>query len=452
MSTPIHTALQELVDRAAQEAGIPGAAAAVVFDGDELVVTTGVTSVDAPAPVTDTTLFMIGSTTKTLTATAVLALVDEGRLALDGRVADVLPDVALADPGARATLTIRHLLTHSGGFEGDIADDESDWGEDALAKGVAGYGSLTQHVPPGAGFSYSNAGFRLLGRILEVVEGESYDEVIRRRILEPLGMGDSLFLPWEVFSRPHAVGHEVDEKGARVAHTWGLGRSALPEGGLLSSIADQVRYLRFHLEGAAAGTPPVSPEVRLGMQRPALEAAPPFAAVGMPWLLVPRSGRTAVTHGGNIAGVQRSTFLMLPEEGLGITVLANSGGGGALGAAVEDWCLQHLLGLAPAPAHTVVTRSAADLEPYRGRYDGGTWGVELTPEEGMLRATFFFAAHLAHDAHQLPPPMLLSFTGDGEEVVLPQAPDTIFGRFSRGSSGEVAVLYAQGRMLPRSAS
>ncbi|MFB8387556.1 serine hydrolase domain-containing protein [Microbacterium sp. NPDC055910] len=446
-------ALQELIDRTAEDAGIPGAAVAVVHDGVERLFTTGVASVAAPAPVTIDTLFMTGSTTKTVTATTVLALVEEGRLDLDRPVADLLPELRLSSSRALAALTPRHLLTHTGGFEGDIADDESDWSRAALERSIAQYGELPQYAPPGESFSYSNAGFRLLGRLLEVVDGDDYDIVVRRRVLEPLGMGSSLFLPWDVFSRPHVAGHEVGPDGAStVVHTWGLGRSALPEGGLVSSIADQARYLRFHLDGTAAVSAPVSPERRRLMQTAQADAAVPFDAVGLPWLLVREYGTTAVTHGGNVAGIQRSTMTLVPDEGLGVTVLANSGAGGALGAAVDEWCFRTLLGRVPDEPRAAVSQEPRELAPYCGRFDAGTWGIDLIADEGMLRATFFFTSPSDDEQRVLPPPLRLAFTGVRDEVVRPEAPQTVFGRFERGADGAVVRLKTQGRTLRRTES
>lgn len=442
--------LQELIEHTVTAAGIPGAAVAVVYRGEEHVFTSGVASVDAPAPVTPDTLFMIGSTTKTVTATALLSLVDEGRLDIDAPIAGLLPELQLSDPQALAALTPRHLLIHHGGFEGDIPDDESDWARDALARSVAGYGDLPQHIAPGTAFSYSNAGFRLLGRLLEVLDGDDYDSVVTRRVLAPLGMDDSLFLPWDVFSRPHAVGHDTDADGSPiVAHTWGLGRSALPEGGLVSSIADQARYLRFQLDGTAAVSPPVPPGLRSEMQRRHAVAAVPFDGVGLPWLLVRQRGITAVTHGGNVAGIQRSSMTLVPEAGLGVTVLANSGAGGALGAAVDDWCLRALLGLEPDAPHAVRVRDADGLATYAGRYDAGTWGIDLSAADGMLRAEFFLTQHTDDESHVLPPPLRLAFTDEAETLVRPEAPQAPFARFDRDGAGAVVALRTQGRTLRR---
>ena len=440
--------LQQVLDRKAREVGVPGAAVGIVHHEATMALTTGVASMAAPAPVTEHTLFMIGSTTKTVTATALLTLIDEGRLAFDTPVREILPDLPLWDGRVREQLTVRHLLTHRGGFEGDVAD-QAHWDRDSLARSVAAYGELAQYSTPGAAFSYSNAGFRLLGRMIEAITGESYEDAVAARVLEPLGMSESFFLPWEVFSRPHAVGHELDEDGhVSVSHLWGLGRSALPEGGLVSSVVDQLRYMRFHLDGTTASTSPLRDATRIEMQHPQAVAAPPFDAVGLPWLLVEMYGTTAVTHGGNVAGIQRSTMTLLPEQGSGVTVLANSGAGGVLSAAVTDWCFEHLWGGVPNRPRIAAPRRADELAPYCGRFDSGTWGMDISAEAGALKAEFFFTAASEENARRLPPPMTLVFCGD-DEIMHPGSPTSLFGRFERDLDGAVIRLLCQGRSLRR---
>ncbi|MCW2765567.1 MAG: beta-lactamase [Nocardioides sp.] len=439
--------LRDLVRTRSAELDVPGAAVGVAWQGRDYHLTAGVTSVDAPAPVTPDTLFMIGSTTKTVTATAILALVDRGTLDLDTSVVDLLPELALADAAVTASLTLRHLLTHTGGFEGDVEDDEL-WGPTALADSVATFGSLPQHSPPGAAFSYSNAGLRLAGRLLEAVTGTSYEQAVRDLVLAPLGMAQSYYLPWEVWSRPHAVGHVVEENGTAVAHTWGMGRSAAPEGGLVSSLRDQLAYGRFHLDGTCAGSPPVSDATRRAMQVAQRDAAPPFDAVGLPWLLVDTHGLRAVTHGGNIAGIQLSSLLLLPEHGFALTTLTNAAPGRQLGAEVTDWCLENLLGLDPDPALVPASAAAAVLAAYAGRYDSGTWGMDLAAEEGGLIATFTFNAAPQADHAVLPPPQQLQLCGP-DEVLRITAPGEVFGRFERDATGQVVRLLCQGRALHR---
>jgi CubicO group peptidase (beta-lactamase class C family) len=261
-------------------------------------------------------------------------------------------------------------------------------------------------------------------------------------------MTQSYFFPWEVYSRRHAVGHVIDDAVASVAHTWGQGRSAGPEGGLLSSVADQLRFARFHLDGTAAGRPPLSDALRVEMRREQLPAAPPFDAVGLPWLLVSTHGTTAVTHGGNIAGVQLSSMLLLPEAGFAVTTLTNAGPGRQLGAELTDWCLENLLGLPRSPVHAPTDLAKADLAAVSGRYDSGVWGLDLVPEQGRLRASFFLNDAPPEELRQLPPPMLLAFRGP-DEIVRPEAPGDVFGRFQRDPDGTVTRLLCQGRAMRR---
>jgi CubicO group peptidase (beta-lactamase class C family) len=446
--TPEVEKLREFVVRRCRELSVPGAAVGLVWRGQEDVVTTGVASTASGAAVTPDTLFMVGSTTKTVTATALLSLVDAGRLDLDAPVLDHLPDLVLADPGATGALTLRHLLTHTGGFEGDVEDDDL-WGPSALADCIATYASLPQHAAPGAAFSYSNAGLRLAGRLLEVAAGTSYEQAVHDLALAPLGMTESFFLPWEVWSRPHAVGHVVDEDGgATVAHTWGMGRSAAPEGGLVSSVADQVRFARYHLDGSCPGPAPLAERTRLAMQAEQLPAAPPFDAVGLPWLLVDTHGERAVTHGGNIAGVQLSSLLLLPGHGLAVTTLTNAAPGRQLGVEVADWCLENLAGLTAAPPLESSRAPEHVLEAYAGRYDSGVWGMDVEVVDGGLVASFTFNSPPTAEEAVLPPPQRMELCAP-DAVVRPAAPGEVFGRFQRDTGGAVVRLLCQGRALHR---
>jgi CubicO group peptidase (beta-lactamase class C family) len=439
--------LDELVRSRSADLGVPGVAVGLVCGGQEHVFTAGVTSSEAPLDVDADTLFMVGSTTKTVTATALLGLVEQGRLDLDTPIRSYLPTFTLSDPAVAASLTLRHLLTHSGGFEGDVPDDE-DWGEDALARSIGGYGSLAQYSAPGSTFSYSNAGLRLAGRVLEVVTERTYETAVRELVLEPLGMSQSFYFPWHVYSRRHSVGHVVDESGATVAHTWGMGRSAAPEGGLVSTVRDQLRYARFHVDGSSLGAPPLSDAMRREMQRQQLGAAPPFDAVGLPWLLVDTHGVRAVTHGGNIAGVQLSSLLMLPDLGFAVTVLTNAAPGRELGSEVTDWCLENLLGLPRDTAVGAHTLPDDQLPQYAGRYNSGIWGMDLEPQDGGLLASFSFNEQPDDEVAVLPPPLRLEFART-DEVVLAAKPDDVFGRFERDGAGTVVRLLCQGRATHR---
>ncbi|WP_051671106.1 MULTISPECIES: serine hydrolase domain-containing protein [unclassified Microbacterium] len=351
--------LQEFLDVTAADLGVPGAAVGVI-DGDrELIATTGVAAVDTGAAVTESTLFQVGSTSKTFTGTVAMHLVENGALDLDTRVVDVLPDFRLADGEALAALRIRHLLTHSGGFLGD-ADDRPGWDDDALARNVATFSDLPQFFAPGTIASYSNAGIRLLGRVIETITDETFEQAVQRVVLDPLGMTETFFFPWDVIARPHAVGHVPGENGAMATFPhWPLTRDIAAEGGIVSSVRDQLTYARFQMRGKSEGTPPVGDATRLLMQQPHLAAGPPIDAIGLPWLLSRHGSARVVMHGGNISDTQLSEFVMAPEEHLAVTVLTNSGSGKALGAQLVDWCFARLRGIEKPPRDGRAARGGA---------------------------------------------------------------------------------------------
>ncbi|CCH29579.1 serine hydrolase domain-containing protein [Actinosynnema sp. NPDC047251] len=429
--------LQPLLDEWAAEAGVPGAAVGILLDGEDTVLATGVSSVDAPLPVDGDSLFMVGSTTKTFTAAAIMALVEDGVLDLDVPVVEYLPDLPLADAGARASVTLRHLLTHTGGFLGDVEVDTG-WGSDALAEAVAGFGALPQVFPTGEVFSYSNSGFMLAGHVAEVVSGSLYEDLVRERLLEPLGMTDSVFLPWEVLTRRHTVGHATRDGSPVVAHVLGLPRAAAAAGGLWSSARDQLRWARFFLLGEADGTPPLSEDSRVALWQPQRPAALPFEEVGLSWLRTRHGAAQLVRHGGNVSNLQVSEFVTLPSERFAVTVLTNSAGGSGLRPRVVDWCLENLAGVAPIPDLPVLPPER--LAEYAGCYETGQLAFEFDVRDGGL----WVRMAVEGDPGDAPPPFEVAFVG---EDVVARATDTRkpAARFVRDGDGRVALVEFGGR-------
>lgn len=125
--------LSKLIAERMQHYQVPGAALGIIHDGREHMAGFGVTSVENPLPVNEDTLFQIGSTTKTVTGTAAMRLAEMGKLDLDMLVRTYLPEFRMADDTVAATVTLRHLFTHMGGWFGDYFDDTG-MGDDALAK------------------------------------------------------------------------------------------------------------------------------------------------------------------------------------------------------------------------------------------------------------------------------------------------------------------------------
>lgn len=444
--------LEQVLREHCERLAVPGASAGVLAGGRLRTASHGVTDVEYPVPVDADTLFLIGSTTKTLTATAVMTLVQEGRVALDDLVVDHLPELVLQDEQARASVTVGQLLDHTSGWRGDV-DQDTGWGADALQRAVAEVvGHMPQLFPVGAGASYSNTALMVAGRLLEVVTGRRYDQVVRERVLAPLGMTDTWFFPWEVATRPLATGHVVREEVASPAHGWPIGRGMAPAGGAVSSVRDQLRYARFHVDGSSPGTPPLSDDLRVAMQQPRVTLPSALSGIGTSWLLRERDGVRLVTHGGNCSNLFVSSFSLAPDEGFAVTVLANSRGGSALGSALTEWAVQHYLDRPPVPEREVLPLTPELVADYVGRYDAGQWDLHVTERDGRLLVQM----KLTDVPADTPADVLAAFDVPPVEHVL-LAPDVLApagstestGDFMRDADGRVTWLRQGLRMARR---
>ncbi len=422
---------------------VPGVAVGVFFNGETHLAGYGVTSVEDPLEVNADTLFLIGSTTKTVTATALARLIETGRLSLDEPVRTYLPELRVSNADVSARVTLRHLLTHTGGWEGDYFEDTGD-GEDALAHIVSNLHTLEQRTPLGEVWAYNNAGFYIAGRILEVMTAQSFEAAVRRLVLEPLGMTNSFFSPRELVSRRFAVGHTVFDDGTRVTRPALLSRSVNPIGGLVSSVRDQLRYAQFHL-----GDGTVSDETRLLrletmklMQSP-LQIAGNFAdAVGLSWLLRDFNGARLVMHGGTLCN-QLSAFILVPEHQFAVTVLTNANRGGELHREISDWVLERCLGTT-RPQPTPLPLTARELEPYVGRYNMRDFWLEIWLEGAALWAKVEPTRN--PDKVPVPGPFRLMIWQPDHVVTLDGAYRFARGEFLRDANGQLQFMRFLGRI------
>jgi CubicO group peptidase (beta-lactamase class C family) len=156
---------QSRLDELARRHQVPGASLAVLADGEVTALATGVLHTGTGVEATTDSLFQIGSISKAYTATVLLRLVDQGLASLDTAVVEVLPDFRTADPEVSSQVTLRHLLCHTSGINGDFFHDTGR-GDDCLARYVQACADLEQSHPLGATFSYCNSGFVILGRVI----------------------------------------------------------------------------------------------------------------------------------------------------------------------------------------------------------------------------------------------------------------------------------------------
>ncbi len=393
--------LQAMVSQTMEERSVPGVAVGLWHDGEMATTAFGITSVENPLPVTEGTLFQIGSITKTFTGTLVMRLVEQSKLDLDAPVRTYLPDFRVADADASARVTLHHLLTHTGGWDGDLFLDTGA-GDDALAKYVAAMADSVQLAPLGTLYSYCNSGFSVAGRIIEVVTGKCYQDALREMLLEPLGLKRSYLDPSDVMTHRFAVGHYGQGKQVNVARPWRLSRSAYPAGGIVCDIPDLLRYARFHLgDGTSeAGTRLLEPASLAAMRTPQVKVWGEAAQWGLPWSINISDGVRLLSHGGGTNG-QVSLLLLVPERQLALAVFTNSGAGGGVTSQVRRWVLKTYLGL-ESPEPQPIESSVAELQPYIGLYTSPSAEGEI----GMLAGQLVMQTvqKFGFPDHNTPPP------------------------------------------------
>ena len=357
---------------------VPGVALGLLHEGVVRTAGWGVTSVENPLPVTEGTLFQIGSITKTFVATAVMRLVEQGHIELDATLRTYLPQFQVRDPQASAQATVRHLLTHMGGWAGDLFANTGR-GDDALARYVEAMVEQPQLAPLNSHWSYNNAGFSVLGRILEVVTGQTCEQALAGLVLEPLNLTHTFFEPGEVMTHRFAVGHEVGDDGPAVARPWPLPRASHPAGGLACPVQELMRYARFHLGhlgDADAGTL-LSAGSLVTMQSPHARVWKEQVAWGLGWGLENVNGVRVVAHAGGTNG-QVSQLALVPEHGFALAILTNAGRGSVLVRQVREWVLAEYLDLeirSPQPLEAPVEELAQIAGVYRGYFTDLELGV-----------------------------------------------------------------------------
>src|ERR1039457_691915 len=382
-----HEALSGFVEAEAAKSGIPGVAVGVWADGREVYACHGVTSFDNPLPVDQDTLFVLGSVTKTYTATALMRLVAESRVELDAPVRRYVPELRLADEQTAAQGTVLNLLNHNSGLGWDLLLDTGE-GDDALASFVAKLAELELIAPLGARASYSQAGYSLLGRVIEKVAGIPYEKAIASLVFEPLGLSHSFFAPVDVMTRRFVVGHNRGEDGTlSIGRLWRGPRCRNPGGGLASSVADQLRWARFHLgDGRGENGERVLPaEVLHRMKEPTAELRGRTLghAFGICWFLRDVDGVRTVGHGGSANG-QFAELLTVPERGFAVVALSNAGPDGIpFNQAVVRWALENYLGVTDRDPEPVPYDEARARE-FAGHYENDAMDVDIAADGAVM--------------------------------------------------------------------
>jgi CubicO group peptidase (beta-lactamase class C family) len=424
---------KQLVQDVMEEHGIPGAAVGVLH-GDELEVAGfGVTSVENPLPVDPDTLFQIGSITKTFVATAAMRLVEAGKLDLDEPVITYIPTLRFADESVTSGLTMRHLLTHTGGWFGNYFT-KYDRNDDALERIVATMHTVEQQTPLGEVSTYNNSGFYVAGRVIEVLHGKVFEDALRELVLDPLGLEHTTFYLDEVISRRFAAGH----LGQEVARPWALGRQVAPAGGLISDLNDVLAYGRAQWESNI-----LSPESFAEMRRPQADfGGGPGESVGLCWFRFERGPYWFIHHSGGTNG-QTTQIVVCPDERLAVVVLTNSFSGMPLLEGVTNAVLKAELGVEPPAPPEVAERTPDELREYEGTYESRVADFTLEAADGGLVVTSRGKGGFPEPdspPRPDPPPTRVGFIDADRMITVEGEGAGQRGDFLRGPDGSIAWL------------
>lgn len=403
METKFLQELAQVVNRERIRWSVPGVAVGILRDGRIEKAGFGVTSLETGWPVTPDTLFEIGSNSKVFSTTLLMTLVDEGKLDLDAPVRDYLPDLRVQDPEMLPHIKVKHLVSHQSGIYGDIFDDQG-WGDDALAKSVAALPDVPHIYEPGELWSYTNIAFNIAGRVIEVLTGQTFEDAMRERVLNPLGLDRTFYFAHEVFPYPHAVGHRPENPGdddVIVAREYWLNRALNSAGGFHSTVEDVLTFDKFHV--GAGGAQIISEESRVKMQQPQIKAANFADEWCLGWWRRSYGGATLIEHGGGTNGfITRNSTL--PEKQMAFAVFTNSAYGEALIQTTLRWLYKHVAGIEqdnPEP----ISVPKADLQRFAGDYANPRSRANISVEDGGLRVQIM-AESIATDEEVAFPPVV----------------------------------------------
>jgi CubicO group peptidase (beta-lactamase class C family) len=401
-----------------REHKIPGVAIGIVDNGAIVTRGLGVTNVEDPLPVTDHTVFPIASISKTFAATAMMRLVEQGRVDLEAPVRKYLPDFKVRDDAVSRDATVWNLLTHSGGWEGQISGPER--GEDTLRNFVATVMSDNMQVAPtAAAWSYNNAGYSVAGHLIEVVTKTSINRAMRDLVFAPLGLNHAGTATGDFIVNRFAAGHVLRNDTPTLMRPY-THATSVTSGGIGVCIDDLMSYARFHLgDGTAKGERVLTRASLELMQTPQLEKQSTDDAIGIGWH-IRRVGQVRVAGQGGTAGGHILVLSIVPERNFAIGILTNAQNGWRLIQEVEREALRSYHGIVygrnQAIAHRGLVETLPDVEPlatqpdvtaYVGRYQRPMNAVDVRVESGKL-----LVQELPNSGEARPPMPIAFFSPD----------------------------------------
>jgi CubicO group peptidase (beta-lactamase class C family) len=440
----IKSRLQAAVATARVKSRVPSISAGIVL-GDELAWTgsVGYADQDSGRSADADTPYRIASITKTFTASAILQLRDEGKLALGDPLVVHIPEFAAATCsfGPIEQVTLRGLLTHTSGLQSDppLADPAPlEWGYRTRAEILRSFAEMAVVIPPGSRFKYSNLGYELLGEVVRRASGRPFGAYLKEHITGQLGMTSTALDPDDGLAARCAVGYGRTYEDRPVA------APPMPDGwcracgGLWSTVNDLSRWLgqqfRTGLSDRRGPGQILAGPTLAEMHRPIIATRATLdGGQGLGWAMWRTGDLVMIGHGGGLDGfITMITFN--PERRLGVIVLSN-GTSEAIELAGE---------LAQIAAPIAVVRAGTDAKakvppptpaawrPLLGRYQQGESGVRVEVRGDVLTLVYVGPPEFA---------IGLTVTDDPDRFVLTDG--RFVGeelRFTRDGAGQVLRL------------
>jgi CubicO group peptidase (beta-lactamase class C family) len=397
-----------LVTQKMAEYGVPGVAVGILKNGQATVRGLGVTNLDNSQPVTPDTVFPLASISKTVTTTAMMRLVEQGKVDLNATVAQYLPGFKVQDEAATRNVKVWHLLTHTPGWEGQLTAE--DRGPLTLATFIDALKDLPKLAEPGEVWSYNNAGFNVAGRVIEVVSGQPIHNAFRALVFEPIGLTRAFTRVEDLVTYPFAVAHRGAPGQVTVARP--LSRSvSVAAGGVSMSLNDILKYAKFHLgDGTGHDGKPVLTRATLEQMRtPRLRKNSTDDEMGLGWHLRRVGGVMTAAHGGTLGHIL--LLELVPERNLALAILTNHANGWRLIQDVERAALTLLEGMTLDPAQAIghrglnetmpdapILAKQPDPAPYLGMYRRPPMGTNtVRVQDGQLKVDDSAIAFYAPD-------------------------------------------------------
>lgn len=334
-------AIDEYVRERMDMMGIPGAAVAVVRDGQIVYLAGYGVANEAGDPLTPQTPFLLASLSKSMTSVAVMQLVEQGLVELDAPIQTYLPWFMPDTP-----ITVRQLLNQTSGLD-ELEGYERNLdpgGPDGLARSIRKLGASGLNHPPGTAFEYSNSNADILGLLIETISGQSYADYVATNVFAPLGMSRA-FTSLEA-ARAAGMGAAFYPFFGRQTNLDALmaySTATQPSAGMIASAEDMAHYLLMHLnDGRLGDAQLLSPASVATLHQPAVITNPEAdVSYAMGWAVWPFPEASpgdeplmALSHGGDWLG-HNTMMLLIPERELGVFTYM-SGGDSANDAALDN--------------------------------------------------------------------------------------------------------------------